>query len=402
MTSNGAWWESIAQIAHIWTRFRTRDCPGRSVLAPDSAEAKVLPSVKARAPQAEGAARRGSAVGCGTAAAGSAHRRNPLRRARSVRYRGSRRRHLAVAPRQSPAHHDAPGDHRRPAAVQERRSLPARPARRVGAHPARHALPARCAHPPRRVSRRRRRPRSHDAGRLDLQPRHFLRPQGRREHRRVRARRAQLPRHWNAARRRLRIRSRSRFEIHQLPRPPARLVLVGPVDRATRTTATAASASSRSSIRSTRSARRWAGGVALLDDQRTDSRYDLGEIVDQFETHEKLARLSTGACPTAWSTAGRAAFGRPDLRRPRIRARARALDRAVAAAVGSHAGVSVDRRRMGAGCVSHRAQPRPDREDRGLLARLARARAAGLREHVVRLGSRCRDAGRQRCRRAWS
>ncbi|MEO8016709.1 MAG: hypothetical protein ABI769_02765 [Pseudomonadota bacterium] len=39
---------------------------------------------------------------------------------------------------------------------------------------------------------------------------------------------------------------------------------------------------------------RWAGGVALLDDQRTDSRYDLGKIVDQFATHEKRATIYWG------------------------------------------------------------------------------------------------------------
>jgi hypothetical protein len=39
---------------------------------------------------------------------------------------------------------------------------------------------------------------------------------------------------------------------------------------------------------------RWAGGVSLLDDQRTDSRYDLGEVVDQFATHEKFSTIYWG------------------------------------------------------------------------------------------------------------
>ena len=39
---------------------------------------------------------------------------------------------------------------------------------------------------------------------------------------------------------------------------------------------------------------RWAAGVQLLDDQRTDSRYDLGEVVDQFATHEKHATIYWG------------------------------------------------------------------------------------------------------------
>jgi hypothetical protein len=40
---------------------------------------------------------------------------------------------------------------------------------------------------------------------------------------------------------------------------------------------------------------RWAGGVALLDDQRTDSRYDLGEVIDQFATHEKSSTIYWGS-----------------------------------------------------------------------------------------------------------
>ncbi len=39
---------------------------------------------------------------------------------------------------------------------------------------------------------------------------------------------------------------------------------------------------------------RWAAGVALSEDQRTDSRYDLGEVVDQFQAHEKLASIYWG------------------------------------------------------------------------------------------------------------
>jgi hypothetical protein len=39
---------------------------------------------------------------------------------------------------------------------------------------------------------------------------------------------------------------------------------------------------------------RWAGGVSLLDDQRTDSRYDLGEVVDRFATNEKHATIYWG------------------------------------------------------------------------------------------------------------
>jgi outer membrane protein assembly factor BamA len=38
----------------------------------------------------------------------------------------------------------------------------------------------------------------------------------------------------------------------------------------------------------------WAGGLTLVDDQRTDSRYDLGEVVDQFATHEKFSTIYFG------------------------------------------------------------------------------------------------------------
>ncbi len=39
---------------------------------------------------------------------------------------------------------------------------------------------------------------------------------------------------------------------------------------------------------------RWAGGVSMLDDQRTDSRYDLGEIVDQYAAREQRATIYWG------------------------------------------------------------------------------------------------------------
>jgi outer membrane protein assembly factor BamA len=39
---------------------------------------------------------------------------------------------------------------------------------------------------------------------------------------------------------------------------------------------------------------RWAGGVSLLDDRRVDSRYDLGEIVDQYQTSAQGATIYLG------------------------------------------------------------------------------------------------------------
>lgn len=39
---------------------------------------------------------------------------------------------------------------------------------------------------------------------------------------------------------------------------------------------------------------RWAAGIEVHDDLRVDSRYDLGEKVDQYETHAKVARAQWG------------------------------------------------------------------------------------------------------------
>ncbi|HEU5134268.1 MAG TPA: hypothetical protein VFU13_03895 [Steroidobacteraceae bacterium] len=39
---------------------------------------------------------------------------------------------------------------------------------------------------------------------------------------------------------------------------------------------------------------RWAAGVSMLDDQRVDSRYDLGEVVDRFATHENYSTIYWG------------------------------------------------------------------------------------------------------------
>ena len=39
---------------------------------------------------------------------------------------------------------------------------------------------------------------------------------------------------------------------------------------------------------------RRAGGISLLDDQRIDARYDLGEVVDRFATHERHATIYWG------------------------------------------------------------------------------------------------------------
>jgi outer membrane protein assembly factor BamA len=40
-----------------------------------------------------------------------------------------------------------------------------------------------------------------------------------------------------------------------------------------------------------------AGGVSLLDDQRVDARYDAGEIIDRFATHERRSTIYLGRSP---------------------------------------------------------------------------------------------------------
>ena len=55
---------------------------------------------------------------------------------------------------------------------------------------------------------------------------------------------------------------------------------------------------------------RWAAGVSLLDDERTDSRYDLGEVIDQFQTHENFSTIywgRSGGLRDGWSR--RLSFG---------------------------------------------------------------------------------------------
>jgi hypothetical protein len=39
---------------------------------------------------------------------------------------------------------------------------------------------------------------------------------------------------------------------------------------------------------------RWAAGVALSDNERVDSRYDLGDVIDEYQAHEKLASIYWG------------------------------------------------------------------------------------------------------------
>ncbi len=55
---------------------------------------------------------------------------------------------------------------------------------------------------------------------------------------------------------------------------------------------------------------RWSAGVSFLDDQRTDSRYDLGKVVDRFDTHENYSTIywgRSGGLRDGWSR--RLSFG---------------------------------------------------------------------------------------------
>ncbi len=65
-------------------------------------------------------------------------------------------------------------------------------------------------------------------------------------------------------------------------------------DDSIRTTATAAWARSILEKPFYSLGSRRAGGVSLIDDQRIDARYDLGEIIDRFATHEKHATVYWG------------------------------------------------------------------------------------------------------------
>ena len=88
-------------------------------------------------------------------------------------------------------------------------------------------------------------------------------------------------------------RHRSRFEDHLLPRPPAGLVVVGPGD-ALFGQQRWPPGRIRPGASLLRARQRWAAGIALLDDRRTDSRYDLGEMVDRYQTQESCASIYWG------------------------------------------------------------------------------------------------------------
>ena len=288
---------------------RTRDCPGSRCARRRSPGRASCPASRRARPQPEPPRVAGLPSDAELERRARASATSASTRA-TVRRREPRTKNTALSrARQSPAHRHARGDHRRPAAVQERRSVPRPAARRVGAHPARHALPARRADPPGGISRRRRRRRSHDAGCLDASIPDS--PSA--------ARAARTPRGFELEELNFlgtgtqlgvgfKSRRRSRFEDSSTTATGSWARRGGTWRRATPTTATAGWRSSRSNIRSTRSTRAGPRGVSLLDDQRTDSRYDLGEVIDQYQTHEKLRDYLLGLVRRPARTAGRAAI----------------------------------------------------------------------------------------------
>ena len=194
--------------------------------------------------------------------------------------------------------------------------------RGIGAHPARHALPARRADPAGCVPRRRGRRRSHHAGCVDLQSRRVLRTQGRQEHRRHRSRRPQFPGLGTQLGIGLISRRRSRLEVHLLPRPAARLLVVGPRDallrqqrRPPRGVLPGASLlCARHALgRGRRTARRPARRFALRPGRGHRPVRDAREAVDYL--------LGTLRRPGRWL--GAPLFVRPHLRRPHVRRGAR-------------------------------------------------------------------------------
>ena len=66
-----------------------------------------------------------------------------------------------------------------------------------------------------------------------------------------------------------------------------------------------------------------AGGIALLDDQRIDSRYDLGEVIDRYETQREARVYLLGLVGRPGGRLGAALSAGRDLRRARLRRRAR-------------------------------------------------------------------------------
>ena len=345
------------------------------------AQAKVLPSVKARAPKPEPRARLESAIRRGAAAAGRPHRRDPLRRARSVRYRSRRRRHVTGAARQQAAHHDARS---RPSKI----SCCSRAAICTGPGSSK-SRPASCAT---RVTC---------------------------------AMRSSVPWHFTTAS--STSKSRRRTSGLSTPESPS-AARAARTPRASNSRSSTSSAPARSSASaSSPDVDRDSKLIHFRDRQLGSSWWDLdtgysdnsdgrlGGVLARasvlFARHplgRRACRCSTTSAPTPATTWARSSTSsqtheklldyllgpvgrsagrlgappviRPDLRRPCLRRRSGRGHRAGAAAVRPHARVSVDRRRVGRGRVLHRAQSRPDREDRGLLARLARTRATGLRQ----------------------
>ena len=104
-------------------------------------------------------------------------------------------------------------------------------------------------------------------------------------------------------------RRRSRFEDHRLPRPAARLLVVGPRDALLRQQRRPAGGIRARAHPFYALDTRWAARRRRCSTtSRIDSRYDLGEVIDQLPDAARSSRLSTGDGPTACAAAGRAAI----------------------------------------------------------------------------------------------
>ena len=176
MTSNGAC--RITRPRRPVSLVRcTRDCPGLPVRGASRAGRGYSRAQGARS-QDRSAALRGSTFGRRARKAGRAYRRDPVRCPQSLRREAAdedtslARLGIACTSRRA--------KRRSPISCCSRAAIhTSAPARRVGAHPARHEISPRCGDPSRRVPRWRGRRRRHHAGRVDVQPWHFLRPQWR-------------------------------------------------------------------------------------------------------------------------------------------------------------------------------------------------------------------------------
>jgi hypothetical protein len=268
-----------------------------------------------------------------------------------------------------PAHPHQAFDHTGAAPVRQRRQVQRAQARgnRTGAAP-----PAVCVRRPHRagaVRRRQGRRQGADQGRVDLESGHLLRPQPAARMPRISTCRTRTS--W-AGEKRCRCRRGSTVD-----RTSDTVAWTDPNVLGSRwTSALAYSDSSDGSERSVQIIRPfysldapWSTKITAVDFNRTISRYNLGDIVDQFNDNESSYELSGGCvrrpdrrldpAPAPSACATTATSSCPRRSRPCRRG----------AAAGPHAVISLRRLRFSAGQVQESRRRESDRPHRGLVFR---------------------------------